>query len=108
MTTRSHGLSRPVESRRWPVFLLTLVSVGDLGAQGLLLSDSELKPTVAVSPYSMAFGGDKPKLKTPCSHRDSVPVPKDQGEDDSCVAWTIGYGLLSFLNEKPNEPLKPY
>jgi hypothetical protein len=28
--------------------------------------------------------------------------------DDSCVAWTIGYGLLSFLNEFPNEPLNPY
>lgn len=41
------------------------------------------------------------KLPRKVSHRKALPEPRHQGTDLSCVGWTVGYGLLSFLHNTP-------
>ena len=78
---------------------------------GLLLpSPDALHKAEVETPPSFAAGKDH--LPARFSLRDSMPAAGNQGSTNSCVAWSVGYGVLSYLNRDttptPRDPIYIY
>lgn len=60
-----------------------------------------------VNVLPQGFGSSVDNLRPVVSMRPNLPEPRDQGETESCVGWTMGYGLLSFLQKRKAKPFSP-
>lgn len=112
--TLNLGISRSARLRR-VICGGALAAIGGLGAtsvaaQGWLPDVKALasdKETV-VNVIPRGFGSSQDKLGPVVTMRGDLPEPRDQGNgSESCVGWTMGYGLLSFLQNRKAQPFSP-
>jgi hypothetical protein len=77
-------------------------------AQGWVPDRTKLNSDLetAVNRLPRSFGSSVDTLPPVVSMRKDLPKPQDQEDgSESCVGWTMGYGMLSFLQKRKDNPL---